>query len=676
MAAEGPALRWGILGTGGIARTFAKGVAASETGSLWAVGSRTQEAADAFGEEFGAERRYGSYDALLADPRVEAVYISLPNHLHAEWAIKCARAGKHILCEKPLTTHRAEAMAVVDEARRHDVFLMEAFMYRCHPQTARLKRLIDDGAIGEVRVIQANFSYNMGPKYENIRLSNPAAGGGIMDVGCYTMSMARLIAGAEPEEIKGSAHIGSTSRVDEYATASLRFHGGIVAALTCGTQVAVDQELHIWGSTGSIRVPNPWFPGQGANRILVQKSGEKDPTEIVVEGPNELYAIEADTVARHLAARQAPSPCMTWADSLGNMTALDAWRRSVGLVFDVEKPEALRRPAPPRRADAPMTYGRIEGVDLPVSRLVLGTMMISTRDLPYSCALLDHWISLGGNTLDTAHLYTGGDAERAVGRWMSLRGNRENLVIIGKGCHPNPGTSRPRVNPQAIASDLHDSLQRLETDYIDLYLLHRDDPDYPVGEIVECLNEHHRAGRIRAFGGSNWSAGRLQAANDYARAHGLVPFVASSPNFSLAVPNEPVWPGCVSATMEGSAGWYQEHQFPLFSWSSQARGFFSGRYTPDDHSDPEAVRVWYSADNWERYRRARDLAERKGVTPTTIALAYVLAQPFPTFPLIGPVTLEEMRTSVEALTVTLSPEDVRWLNLERDQGHPAATAER
>ncbi|HZO88729.1 MAG TPA: Gfo/Idh/MocA family oxidoreductase [Chthonomonadaceae bacterium] len=329
-------LKWGIMGTGRIAQTFAKGIAGSQTGELVAVGSRAQETADRFGAEFNVPRRHASYAALVADPEVEAIYISLPNHLHAEWTIRCAEAGKHILCEKPLTVNHAEAVQVIEAVRKHDVFMMEAFMYRCHPQTARLKQLIDEKAIGDVRLIQSNFSYNMGPQYDNIRLSNPAAGGGIMDVGCYTTSMARLIAGSEPEVVVGVAHIGPISRVDEQATASLKFPGGIVANLACGTQVSVDSELRIWGSAGHIRVPNPWFPGESDNKILLQKAGEAAPTEIMVEGGAGLYSIEADTVARYLDARQAPPPCMTWEDSLGNMAVLDAWRQCVGLVFDVE----------------------------------------------------------------------------------------------------------------------------------------------------------------------------------------------------------------------------------------------------------------------------------------------------------------------------------------------------
>jgi predicted dehydrogenase len=351
---------WGILGTGGIAHKFAKGLSASKTGKLEAIGSRTVHSAEAFAAEFGVPRRYAAYEALLADPAIDAVYISLPNHLHLEWVLRCAEAGKHILCEKPLTTNYAEAKIAIDAVRAHDVFMMEAFMYRCHAQTARLADLIRQGAVGQVRVIQAHFSYNMHGPQVNIRQQNSAAGGGIMDVGCYAMSMARLIAGAatgkdfadpimihdggEPHPaVKAYAHIGTDSRVDEWSTAVVRFPGEIVANLTCGIQVALDHQLRIWGSEGHIFVPNPWFPsdprggGDSVTKIQIFKDGEAQPKEELVHDSRANYTIEADVVAEHIADRQAPPPNMTWADSLGNMLALDAWRKDVGLVFDVEK---------------------------------------------------------------------------------------------------------------------------------------------------------------------------------------------------------------------------------------------------------------------------------------------------------------------------------------------------
>lgn len=338
-------LRWGILGTGGIARKFAEAVNASETGTLVGVGSRAQASADEFGAKYGSARNYGTYDTLLDDPQVDAIYISLPNHLHEEWTIRCARAGKHILCEKPFTVDLAGAERALAAVREAGVFFLEAFMYRCHPQTRRWSELIADGVLGEVRLIQSSFCYQLGPKYENIRLSNPAAGGGIMDVGCYTASLARLAAGGEPEVVTGTAFIGPVSRVDEAASASLRWEPkgpdafGCIGSLSCGAQINVARDAYIWGSEGSLRIPNPWFPGEGDNVLHLHRNG-KDPEEVHVSGEGiGLYTHEADLVARCITEGrvEAPAPAMTWADTLGNQRTLDLWRQAVGLVFDVEK---------------------------------------------------------------------------------------------------------------------------------------------------------------------------------------------------------------------------------------------------------------------------------------------------------------------------------------------------
>jgi aryl-alcohol dehydrogenase-like predicted oxidoreductase len=183
------------------------------------------------------------------------------------------------------------------------------------------------------------------------------------------------------------------------------------------------------------------------------------------------------------------------------------------------------------------------------------------------------------------------------------------------------------------------------------------------------LNEHKRAGRLRAFGGSNWSTARLDAANAYARQHGLAGFAGSSPNLSLAAWNEPMWPGCLAASDPESRAWYTRTQLPLFAWSSQATGFFSGRYAREDRNIPgigPIVSTWFNEGNFERLERARQLAVHKGVTSNQIALAYVLCQPFPTFALIGPQTIDELADSLVALDIALTPQEMRWLNLEEE----------
>jgi len=339
-------IAWGILGTGKIARQLAEAIRQSPSGHLAAVGSRTLPAARAFAQTWEIPRAFGSYQEVLDCKEVEAIYISLPNHLHAEWTIRAAKAGKHILCEKPFTVNRAEAERAIEAVRNARVFLMEAFMYRLHPQTARLAEIVQRGDIGEVRHIQASFSYNMGLAQPNIRLNNAEAGGGIMDVGCYPLSLARLIAGASrgnpflnPSEVRGSATLGEQTRVDHQAVASLKFPGGCLAEISCGTQVATDCAVRIWGSDGHILVPIPWKPPERHARLLVRRRNETSPTEELIDAPAPLYTLQVEAVAaaiRHHDFEIKP-PGPTWADTLGNMAALDAWRASVGLTFDCER---------------------------------------------------------------------------------------------------------------------------------------------------------------------------------------------------------------------------------------------------------------------------------------------------------------------------------------------------
>ncbi len=311
---------------------------------------------------------------------------------------------------------------------------------------------------------------------------------------------------------------------------------------------------------------------------------------------------------------------------------------------------------------ADMNYEQIAGLTLPMSRLVMGAGLSMNGDVALRHAAFDQFLAFGGNAFDTAHIYGNGDAERALGAWLGLRDNRRRVLLIGKGAHPDEHW-QARINPLSIAMDLEESLERLRTAYIDLYLLHRDDPAVPVGEIVTCLNEHQRAGRIRAFGGSNWTPERIDAVNNYALEHNMAPFVASSPQFSLAAVNEFLFPGCL-AVSTADRDWYVQRQFPLLAWSSQAQGFFSGRYSPNDRSNEKMARVWYSAENFTRLDRAGALGRERGVTANTIALAYVLCQPFPTFAIIGPRSVDQLTASMAALEIQLTPDEVRWLNLE------------
>jgi predicted dehydrogenase len=326
-------LRWGIIGTGAIARKFARGLKESHTGQLVAVGSRSHETLNGFLKDFPV-RGHASYDALLADREVEAVYISTPHPLHAEWAVRTAEAGKHILCEKPMAMNAAEAERIVDAARKAGIFLMEAFMYRCHPQTARLLELIRGGRIGTVRLVQAEFSFRSPWNPEGRLLNRALGGGGILDVGCYCVSMARLLAGAEPTEIKALAQIGKTG-VDELAVAVLKFPGGMLAQLATGVRLALANHVRVWGEEGMIEVPSPWAVNRepGESVLTVQREGAP-AEEVITRTDRGIYAIEADAVAESIAAGE--SPAMSWADSLGNMRTLDRWREEIGLRYDAD----------------------------------------------------------------------------------------------------------------------------------------------------------------------------------------------------------------------------------------------------------------------------------------------------------------------------------------------------
>ncbi len=324
-----------------------------------------------------------------------------------------------------------------------------------------------------------------------------------------------------------------------------------------------------------------------------------------------------------------------------------------------------------------MNYGTIPGVDKQVSRLVMGSMVFGTEPEKFenTCAILDGFVAAGGNTIDTARVYAKGTSEKAVGQWIKDRGNRDQIVVIGKGAHHDSQTFERRVTPACIHEDVTTSLKEMQLDFIDVYILHKDDPDAAVGPIVEALNEEVRDGRIKVFGGSSWTHQRIQAANDYAREHGLQGFGVSSPNLALAVPNEPMWVGCVSIAGDSEAqAWYARTKMPIFAWSSQARGFFSGRYAPDKTEgqttdEQNVIRTYYSDANWERYRRAEELAKKKGVTRQQVVLAWVLHQPLDVYALFGPATVSELNDSLGALNVSLTPDEVAWLNLERQ---PAA----
>lgn len=316
-----------------------------------------------------------------------------------------------------------------------------------------------------------------------------------------------------------------------------------------------------------------------------------------------------------------------------------------------------------------MQYLSLPGMSKKISAIVQGTVMLSSENEAGAFELLDAVYELGCTTFDTAHVYGNGEVERVLGRWIKANGIREQVVILDKGAHHNQ--DRKRVTPFDIASDIHDSLARLQTDHIDLYALHRDDPSAPVGPVMEALNACQRAGKIGLFGASNWRAERIAAANAYAAEHGLVPFAFSSPHFSLAAMVEAPWDDCISITGDFAfeQQWYAENGVPVFCWSSLAGGWFSGRFTRENaanHAEELCMRCYCSEDNWQRLDRARQLGAEIGATPAQIALAYARHQAFNTIPLVAAYAPAEFTDLTRALDIVFTDEDAAWLDLRSD----------
>ena len=662
--AGAPAPGWAVLGPGGIARRFLSQLPAS-TGTLVAAGSSAAERARAFADEAAdhgfADVRAGEYDTVLADDAVDAVYVSTVHTGHADLVLRALAAGKAVLCEKPLAPNHGTAMALVDAARQAGLPLVEAFMYRFHPQTAALLDLVREGAVGEVTHVDASFAFRAGERTGRL-FDVATAGGGILDVGGYPVTMAAAVvqaatgvAVAEPVELTASGTLGPTG-VDEWTVAHLTYRTGITASVRTGVRVQDDNAVTVHGTRGRIVLADPWTLSE--DPTIVVSTVDEDPRTLSFAGAQP-YALEADATTAALTAGAVEAAQMTLDETLATARTLDRWRAAIGLRYPFEAetadvPTVSGRPLRVRD-DAPMRYGEVPGVGKRMSRLVMG--VDNQPDLAHASAIFDMFVEQGGNVFDTGYVYGGGVLEGRLGRWIANRGIRDDVVVITKGAHT------PYCDPESLTRQLLESLERQGTDHADIYMMHRDNPDVPVGEFVDVLDEHRRAGRIRVFGGSNWTPARFDEANAYAAANGKHGFEVLSNHFGLAEAYDVPWDGCEHATDAASKRWLEERQVPLLPWSSQARGFFTGRAAPEDTSDAELVRCYYSDANFERLRRARELGERYGVPATAIALAYVLHQPFPTFPLFGPRTIAEARSSMTGLSVELSPEQVAWLDL-------------
>jgi aryl-alcohol dehydrogenase-like predicted oxidoreductase len=299
----------------------------------------------------------------------------------------------------------------------------------------------------------------------------------------------------------------------------------------------------------------------------------------------------------------------------------------------------------------------VEGVDRPMSQLIMGCD--NRNNIGDGAIVWDAWIEAGGNTFDTGFVYGGGKHEAVLGEWIAARGMSNEINVIAKGGHS------PYCTPRAIETQLDISLERLGLDSVPIYIMHRDNPDVPVGEFVDALNELKEKGKIGIFGGSNWSVERFIEANVFAENNRMQPLQILNNNLSLAVMEKPIWDGCITSNSQNTLGFLRETNTIHMSWSSQARGYFLPESLRDRLPADIGPEVCFgSKENAERRMRAETLAAERGVSAHNIATAWVIGQAFPSFALIGPRSPGELVSTIPGLTVNLTASEVAWLNLE------------
>lgn len=335
-------LRWGIIGTGNIARQFAAGVLQSDRTELAAVASRSHDAAEAFAKQFAIARSYDGYQSILSDPTVDAIYLSLPNSMHREWTIRALTSGMHVLCEKPLAATVKDAAEMFAAAKASNRKLVEAFMYRAHPQTRAIVETIRSGAIGKVKHIRTSFCYRVRKWDGNIRFSRELQGGAMMDVGCYCVNFSRLIAGCDPREVRAVATMHE-SGVDEQASVVLQYPNDITAEFTVGMMLQADNSAHICGDEGYLVAGWPWKPAPPSTHFVIlgaipprqdASAGPPvapEPKVIEVNNAKPLYAIEADAFAD--CVLNNAEPFTTEVETLGVVGVLEEIERQIRVTW-------------------------------------------------------------------------------------------------------------------------------------------------------------------------------------------------------------------------------------------------------------------------------------------------------------------------------------------------------
>ena len=555
-------------------------------------------------------------------------------------------------------------------ARKAGTFLGEAFMYRLHPQTAKIVDLVTSGAVGEVRGINASFSFRMGnPDPKHRLLANDTAGGGIMDICCYPVSMARLIAGAasggapfaDPTKVAGAAHLGATG-VDEWASAILTFPGDIIAEVSGGVMLAHDNMVRVFGTTGWFEVQSPWFASGrqgGSADIVVHHADGKDETITTTEPKLALHLRDRGGGRSH-PRRQAG--IRRARHDLGRHARQHEGARRVARRHrpHLRPREAAGRAASrsaggrSRRPKVPMRRRKVPGIARDIAVVALGGANLAT--FPQAAILCDAYYEAGGNILDSAWLYGAGRSDRLFGDWMDSRGVRDDMLIIGKGAHS------PLVYPDVIARQLTQSLDRLKTE-LHRHLFHA--PRQPgrsrsASSSMPWTTKSPRAGSASTAAPTGRANAWTRPSNTPRRtASGRrrrSPTTSRSPRWSIRsgagcspAPTTRGRRGCASARSRTSPG--------------RARRAASSPTAPGPTS--ATIRNWSTPGT---ARATSPAAPAPSNSPTRSArsrctwrLPIVSGRTFPIIPLIGPLALSELDDSLQALDITLTPEDVRWL---------------
>ena len=656
-------LKWGVIGNGGIANAFSHSIKHSETSELQAVFGRNETKV----KNFAQKHEIDSFDKLdnFLKSGIEAVYVATPHVSHFKYSLDCIRSNLHVLCEKPLTINSSESTILINEAQKREVFLMEAFMYRCHPQTFKILEYIEKHFSNKRVFLKSSFGFSADVSKEH-RLRNPKlAGGAILDVGCYPLSMARLIGGklkglsfAEPSKITVEGELDETG-VDAKSTATIKFSENISAEIKTAINENYENNLIVEAENLRLEISDPWHCGQFNNGISSVKFINQGKEEIIqINDEVGLFTREIDEAANCIAQNNFESSLMSHKDTLGNILSLEKWYSKLGVIYPSN--EIKNSPIIDHyfHLDSNLEKDTTEILGKSTPKVVFGCDN-QISDLHAYC-MFEHFYQQGGRIFDTAYIYNNGLSDKYLGNWIRKKNIQDEVIILGKGAHT------PQCEPSFIEPQIKESLKRLNLNKFDIYCLHRDNPEVPVGEFIDKLNELKKAGFISILGASNWSLNRFSEANEYAEANDKEGFKVLSNNFSLAEMNQPVWPGCLRCDEE-FLDYVIKNNIYLFPWSSQARGFFVQQqsFPKVAHgANPtleEELRVWHSRSNLDRRERCFHLAGELGCTAIELALAYVINRHENIFPLIGPRNLFESESCMRALSIKLTSKQITFL---------------